>query len=202
MLRYGLTGGIASGKSTVAGILRELRFPVIEADRVAHEAIEPGQPAYREVISVFSEKILDADKRVNRSRLAAIVFADREKLDQLNAMVHPRVEVEMIRRFAELERAGGHAAAFVEAALIFEAGLHKRLDGVAVAWCLPEQQVERLIKRGMSEAEARERMAMQMPVVEKLALATEKIDCSCSVEDTRRQVEELAAKLRQGSGGR
>ena len=202
MLRYGLTGGIASGKSTVAGMLRELGFPVIEADRVAHEAIEPGQPAYSEAISVFGEKILDAHQRVNRGRLAAIVFADREKLNQLNAMIHPRVEEEMIRRFGELETAGGHGAAFVEAALIFEAGLNKRLDGVVVAWCLPEQQVERLIKKGMSEAEARERMAMQMPVGEKLALATEKIDCSGTVQETRRQVELLAAKLGRRSEDR
>jgi dephospho-CoA kinase len=202
MLHYGLTGGIASGKSTVAEMLRELGFPVIEADRLAHEVIEPEQPAYDEVISIFGAKILDADKSINRSRLAAIVFADREKLNRLNAIVHPRVEQEMVRRFAELERAGGHTAAFVEAALIFEAALHSKLDGVVVAWCLPEQQVTRLVERGISEAEARKRMAMQMPVAEKLALATEKIDCSGTVEETRRQVELLVAKLGKRSEDR
>lgn len=197
MLRYGLTGGIASGKSTVAKMLRELGFAVLEADRIAHEVIEPGQPAYAEVISKFGAEILDADKHINRGRLGAIVFNDRNKLNQLNAIVHPRVEQEMIRQFAELERSGKQTAAFIEAALIFEANLQERLDGVVVAWCLPEQQLARLIERGLSEAEARKRIAMQMPVQEKLALATDKIDCSGSLQETRRQVEALAAKLRQ-----
>ena len=199
MLRYGLTGGIASGKSTVAKMLCELGFAVLEADRIAHQVIEPGQPAYAEVISKFGAEILDVDKRINRSRLGAIVFNDREKLNQLNAIVHPRVEQEMIRQFAELERSEKQCAAFVEAALIFEANLHKRLDGVVVAWCLPKQQLARLIERGLGEVEARKRIAMQMPVQEKLAIASDKIDCSGALEETRRQVEALAAKLRQRS---
>ena len=139
---------------------------------------------------------LGAEKRVDRSRLAAIVFNDREKLNQLNGIIHPRVEEEVVRQFAELEKNGKHGAAFVEAALVFEAGLHKLLDGVVVAWCVPEQQIARLMKRGLSEAEALNRMAMQMPAEEKLVLATEKIDCSGSIEETRRQVDALAAKLR------
>ena len=202
MLRYGLTGGIASGKSTVAAILRELGFPVLEADGMAHQVIEPGQPAYDEVRSIFGDSILSADRRIDRSRLAAIVFDDREKLNQLNAIIHPRVEQEMVRRFAELESSGTHPAAFIEAALIFEAELHKKLDGVVVVWCLPEQQITRLIERGVSEAEARRRIAAQMPVAEKLALAAEKIDGSGSFEETRRQVEAFATKLPQSSRGR
>jgi dephospho-CoA kinase len=196
MQRWGLTGGIASGKSTVAAMLREMEFPVLEADRMAHQVMEPERPAYYEVVSVFGENILDDDKRVNRGRLAAIVFADREKLNQLNAIIHPRVEEELVRQLKNLELDGKYAAAFVEAALIFEAGLDKMLDGVAAAWCLPEQQLARLTERGMSEAEARKRIAAQMPVAEKVALATVKIDCSGALEETRRQVEELAKKLR------
>ena len=202
MLRYGLTGGIASGKSTVAAILRELGFPVLEADRMAHQVVEPSQPAYDEVRSFFGDAILGPDRRIDRSRLAAIVFDDREKLNQLNAIIHPRVEQEMVRQLAELESSGKHAAAFIEAALIFEAGLHKRLDGVLVVWCLPDEQITRLIERGVSEAEARRRIAAQMPVADKLALATEKIDCSGSLEETRRQIEAFATKLRQSSLGR
>ena len=202
MLRYGLTGGIASGKSTVAAILRELGFPVLEADRMAHQVIEPSQPAYDEVRSLFGDAIVGSDQRIDRSRLAAIVFDDCEKLNQLNAIIHPRVEQEMVRQFAELESSGKHAAAFIEAALIFEAGLHKRLDGVLVVWCLPAEQITRLIERGVSEAEARRRIAAQMPVADKLALATEKIDCSGSLEETRRQVEAFATKLPQSSPGR
>jgi dephospho-CoA kinase len=196
MLRYGLTGGIASGKSTVAAMLAEHGFPVLEADKVSHALIEAGGAAYEEVIARFGREILDGNGRIDRARLGAVVFADRQKLDQLNGIIHPRVEGEALKQLLELERSGWYPAAFVEAALIFEAGLHKQLDGVVVAWCLPEQQLARLIERGMSKAEARQRIAIQMPVAEKLALATEKIDCSGSMEETRRQVDALAAKLR------
>jgi dephospho-CoA kinase len=196
MLRYGLTGGIASGKSTVAAMLAEHGFPVLEADKVSHALIEAGGAAYEEVIARFGREILDSKGRIDRARLGAVVFADRQKLDQLNGIIHPRVEGEALKQLLELERSGSYPAAFVEAALIFEAGLQKQLDGVVVAWCLPEQQLARLIERGMSKAEARQRIAMQMPVAEKLALATEKIDCSGSMEETRRQVDALAAKLR------
>jgi dephospho-CoA kinase len=201
MLRYGLTGGIASGKSTVARMLREFGFLVMEADRLAHQVMEPGQPAYDEVVSLFGDAILDADGRVNRSRLAAIVFSDRAKLNRLNAIIHPRVEEELQRQFAELERTGKHVAAFVEAALIFEAGLHKKLDGVVVAWCLPEQQLARLMERGLNEVEAGKRIAAQMPVAAKLAQATETIDCSGPLEETRSQVTAFAEKLRHASLG-
>ena len=202
MLRYGLTGGIASGKSTVAAMLRELGFPVIEADRLAHQVMEPGQPAYNQVVSVFGEAILDPDKRVNRSSLAAIVFNDHERLAQLNGIIHPRVEDELLRQFTELELSALYPAAFVEAALIFEAGLHKKLDGVMVAWCLPEQQLARLMERGLSEIEAGKRIAAQMPVAAKLALATERIDCSGPLEETRRQVEAFAKELGRASQGK
>jgi dephospho-CoA kinase len=202
MLRYGLTGGIASGKSTVAGILCELGFPVIEADRLAHQVMELGQPAYNQVVSVFGDAILDSDKRVNRSSLAAIVFNDHEKLTQLNGIIHPEVEQELLRQFTELELSARYPAAFVEAALIFEAGLHKKLDGVLVAWCLPEQQLARLMERGLSEIDAGKRIAAQMPVAAKLALATERIDCSGSLEETRRQVGAFAKELGRASQGK
>ena len=171
-------------------------FRVLEADKISHALIEPGGAAYEEVIARFGRDILDADGRINRGRLGAMVFRDPEKLKQLNGMLHPRVEVELLRRLGELEKSGTVAVAFVEAALIFEAGLDNRLDGVVLAWCLPEQQVARLMERGMSEVEARQRIGTQMPVQEKLALAAEKIDCSGSIEETRSQVDALADKLR------
>ena len=115
--------------------------------------------------------------------------------------MHPRVEEEMVRQFAEWEKNGVADAAFVEAALLVEAGYQKNLDGLVVAWCQPEQQIERLLARGLSEVEARRRIAAQMPAEEKLKFATEKIDCSGSLEETRRQVEELATKLRRGTNG-
>jgi dephospho-CoA kinase len=197
MLRLGLTGGIASGKSTVAAILRELGFPVLDADALAHQLMEPGQPAYNEVLREFGPGILATDGRVDRAKLAAIVFADRAKLDGLNAILHPRVEAAAHAQFDQWSRNGTRNAAFIEAALLVEAAYHRNLDGLVVTFCRPEQQLERLRTRGLSDEEAHRRIAAQLPIAEKLRYATEMIDCSGSLEDTRRQVEALASKLRR-----
>jgi dephospho-CoA kinase len=202
MLRLGLTGGIASGKSAVAAMLRELGFSVLDADSLAHKLIEPGQPAYNEVLREFGNSVLSPDARVDRAKLSAIVFNDRAKLDRLNAIIHPRVAEVVFRQFDEWQRAGTRDAAFVEAALLIESSIYKSLDGLVVAWCEPQQQLERLLARGLSEAEALRRIAAQLPVEEKLRLATEKIDCSGSLDETRRQVEALAAKLRRSQAAR
>jgi len=184
MRKMGLTGGIASGKSTVAGMLRELGFPVLEADLLSHQLMQPGQAAH------------DARGRIDRAKLAAIVFVDAARLAKLNQILHPRVEEATLRQFLEWERDGVRDAAFVEAALLVEAGYVKNLDGLVVAFCRPEQQLERLRARGMSETEARQRMAAQMPVEEKLEYATDRIDCSGTIEETQGQVRALAEKLR------
>ena len=176
--------------------MRELGFRVIDADRLGHEVMEPGTQAYDEIVREFGAGVVAADGRIDRGKLGALVFADRAKLERLNAIVHPRVEEEMVRLFAEWERSGAKDAAFVEAALLVEAGYQKNLDGLVVAWCRPEQQIERLLARGLSEVEARRRIAAQMPAEEKLKLATEKIHCSGTMAETRRQVEALAKKLR------
>jgi len=196
MLRLGLTGGIASGKTAVAAMLREMGFAVLDADSLAHKLIEPSQAAYDEVVREFGASILDTDARVDRAKLAAIVFADPAKLARLDAIVHPRVETAVHEQFAEWSRNGARDAAFVEAALLVEAGYHRNLDGLVVTWCRPEQQLERLRARGFSDEDARRRIAAQLPVAEKLHFATEKIDCSGSLETTRTQVAALAAKLR------
>jgi dephospho-CoA kinase len=202
MLRLGLTGGIASGKSAVAAMLREMGFAVLDADSLAHKLIEPGQPAYGEVLQEFGQAVIAPDGRVDRAKLSAVVFADRARLDRLNAIVHPRVAKVVFRQFEEWERGGTRDAAFVEAALLIESGIHKKLDGLVVAWCEPQQQLERLLARGLSEAEALRRIAAQLPVEEKLRLATEKIDCSGSLLETRRQVQALAIKLRRSQPAR
>jgi dephospho-CoA kinase len=196
MLRLGLTGGIATGKSVVAIMLRELGFQVLDADSLAHQLIEPGQLAYNEVVREFGNSVLDSDARVNRAKLAAIVFADTAKLASLNTIVHPRVELAIHQQFDQWSRAGVRDTAFVEAALLVEAGYEKKLDGLVVTWCRPEQQLERLRARGFSDDDARQRIVAQLPLEEKLRHATEKIDCSGSLADTRKQVEALAAKLR------
>ena len=144
MRKIGLTGGIASGKSSVAAMLRELGFDVIFADEISRMLLGPGEAALHETVREFGPDILGADGTVDRKKLAAIVFAAQAKLDRLNAIIHPRVEAEMLKRFAEWEREG-RSVAFIEAALLVEAGYMKNLDGLVVTWCKPEQQMERLI---------------------------------------------------------
>ena len=197
MLRMGLTGGIASGKSAVAALLRDMGFRVLDADSLAHRLMELGQPGHPEILKEFGAGLADAGGRIDRAKLAAIVFADPTKLARLNAIIHPRVEEMVFRQFDEWQHNGVRDVVFVEAALLVEAGLAKKLDGLVVAYCAPEQQLARLRARGMSEVEAKRRIAAQLPVREKLRHATESIDCSGTLEETRAQVQDLAAKLRK-----
>jgi dephospho-CoA kinase len=199
MLRMGLTGGIASGKSAVAAMLREMGFSVLDADSLAHTFLEPGQPAYDEVLREFGSEILGLGGGVDRAKLAPVVFADNKKLARLNAIIHPRVEKAVQQQLDEWSRSGTRDVAFVEAALLVEAGYLPTLDGLVVTWCRPEQQIERLRARGLTETEARQRIAAQLPIAEKLRLATDKIDCSGTLDETRRQVAALASKLRRQS---
>ena len=199
MLKFGLTGGIASGKSAVAALLREMGFPVLDADPVAHKLMEPGQPAREEILREFGADLAGADGRIDRAKLGAIVFADPDRLAKLNAILHPRVEQIMLNQYEEWKRIGVRDAAFVEAALLVEAGFVSKLDGLVVAWCEPEQQLERLKARGMSELDAKRRIAAQLPLEEKLRLATYTIDCSGTMESTRAQVRALAARLRKSA---
>jgi dephospho-CoA kinase len=197
MLRLGLTGGIASGKSAVAAMLRDLGFCVLAADPVSHQLMEPGQPAHDEILREFGTDIAGSGGKIDRAKLAAIVFADPPKLARLNSILHPRVERVMLQQFEDWERSGIRDAAFVEAALLVEAGFDKKLHGLVVAWCEPQQQLERLRARGMNELEARRRRDAQLPAAEKLKHATYTIDCSRTIGETLTQVQALAAKLRK-----
>ncbi len=197
MLKLGLTGGIASGKSVVAAILRELGFPVLNADSISHKLMEPGQSAHDEILQAFGADLAGPSGNIDRHKLAAIVFADPEKLAKLNSILHPRVDQIVFRQLEDWQKNGAHTAAFVEAALLIEAGMAARLDGLVVAWCTPEQQLERLRARGMSETEARRRIAAQLPLEEKLKRATYTINCSGTLDETRTQVQALAANLRK-----
>jgi dephospho-CoA kinase len=200
MLRAGLTGGIGCGKSTVAAMMRELGCRILDADALARDLAEPGQPAFQEIVQAFGKEILGADGRMDRSKMAHLVFSDASKLATLNAILHPRVIAEQQRQLAEIARADPRAVAVVEAALLVEAGYHKSLDRLIVVWCRPEQQMERLTKpggRAMSREGAQRRIAAQMPAEEKRRLATDEIDNSGSLEETRAQVAALVARLKQ-----
>ena len=196
MLRFGLTGGIASGKSWVANQLRELGFHIVDADLSGHQLIEPSLPAYDDVVREFGKEILREDRFIDRKKLGAMVFADPKKLAKLNSILHPRIEEAMNKQFEIWSEQGVTDPVFVEAALLVEAGMHKRLDGLVVVFCTLQNQIERLVARGLSEAEARRRIALQLPTEEKLKFATYKIDTSYTMQYTQKQIAALAEKLR------
>ncbi len=197
MLRVGLTGGIASGKSTVAARMRELGLTVMNADLLAHQLMEPGQPAYDEIVREFGHGILAADGTVDRKKLGDIVFRDPARRERLNAIVHPRVIAAREEQFGQMEAENPRGLAIVEAALLIEAGYYKKLDRLIVCSCRPEQQLERLRARGLSEEDARQRIAAQLPLEEKLRLADDVVDCSGTLDETRRQTDALVGRLRQ-----
>ena len=197
MLRVGLTGGIASGKSTVARLLHERGCAIIEADLLAHEYLQPENPVSREVIREFGAGILDASGKIDRAKLGELVFGHAEKIERLNAIIHPHVLKEIAHRLQELKRNGETDIAVVVAALHVETGYYKTFDRLAVAWCRPEQQLERLINRGLSREQAERRIASQMPMEEKRRLADDQIDCSGTLQETTRQVDEALARWKQ-----
>ncbi|HVB87361.1 MAG TPA: dephospho-CoA kinase [Candidatus Dormibacteraeota bacterium] len=198
MVRVGLTGGIASGKSTVAGMLRDREYPVLDADSLGRELLEQGQDAYKEVVAHFGVGVLTPGGAVDRKKLAAIVFSDAQERAKLNQILHPRIRDVVANWFAMLNRPGGPELAFEDAALILESGGRGDLDRIVVCWCRPEQQLARLLERGLSEAHARSRIAAQMPIDEKRKLADEVIDCSGSMEETERQLDAVLEKLKRG----
>ncbi len=191
-LSFGLTGGVACGKSTVARYFENLGAHIIDADQVGHELIEPGRDAYREILDHFGREILDPSGRIERKKLGPRVFADPQQLRRLNAIVHPRIIARTQELAAEQHRRDPHTVVIVDAALIFESGIGGTLRKVMVAWCRPEQQMERLMaKTGVSCEEAERRIQAQMPVEEKRRRADYLIDCSGTLEDSRAQAQAI-----------
>lgn len=199
MLRVGLTGGIACGKTVVAEMMREFGCVILNADRMAHRLIEPGGAAFESVVREFGRGILDGEGHIVRTKLAEIVFADPPRLAKLSAIIHPYVLSQLDAELARLEESDFRGVAVVEAALLVESGYCHRLDRLVLVWCTPEQQLERLIDRrggrGMSETQARQRIASQTSLEEKRKLADDEIDCSGTLADTRRQVATLVERL-------
>ena len=204
MLRIGLTGGIGCGKSTVAAMMRELGCHIINADQIAHALMLPGQPAYNEIRRQFGAQVFTPDGNIDRARLAAIVFSDPQRLASLNAIVHPRVLSELDQTFDRLSRTDPDGIAVVEAALLIESGYHQRLDRLILVSCTREQQLERLTQpafgRNMSAEQAEMRIAAQMTLEEKRKLATDEIDSSGSLDDTKKQVRVLVDGLKRMAG--
>src|SRR5215469_1017225 len=197
MLTVGLTGGIASGKSIVARMLQEKGCHVIEADLVAHEFLKPSNPVAQQVIAEFGSQILAANAAIDRAKLGEIVFGNPDKLARLNTLTHPPVLKEIARQLAAVAQKDNSAIAVVVAALHVESGYYKTFDRLAVAWCTREQQLARLINRGLTPEQAERRIASQLPLDEKRRLADDVIDCSRSIADTQGQTVELLARWKQ-----
>ncbi len=204
MLRVGLTGGIASGKSTVSRILAGLGALVVDADRIAREVLEPAGAAFDAAVARFGPGVLGSSGAIDRQALATVVFGDAAARRDLEAIVHPAVIAEIERRLAEAELEDRFPVAVVDAALLVESGFHRRLDRLIALRCGTEAQVARLAERGLSREEARERLGAQAPLEAKLAAAHHVVDTDVPIEETRAQVEALWKRLlaeARGGGG-
>jgi dephospho-CoA kinase len=206
MLKVGLTGGIASGKSVVGEIFAAQGAKLIHADQIAHELMQPGQAVYHEVVRRFGPGILNRDGTVSRPKLAEAAFGSPDKnipsrVEELNRIVHPSVLKAQEQWMEQIGRADSQAVAIVEAALILEAGADKQFDRLIVVTCRPEQRIRRFAERMKLDLqtagmEVTRRMAAQMPDDEKVERADYVIDNSGSLDATEKQVREVYAELK------
>jgi dephospho-CoA kinase len=201
MLRVGLTGGIACGKSAVAKMFADLGVYVIQSDQVAHELYRPGEPVYAEVVQRFGRAIVKPDGEIDRAKLAAVAFGEN-RIEELNRIVHPAVIQHQSKWIFEIASKEPDAVAMIEAALIFEAGTNTRFEKMVVVTCEPEQKVVRFAQRaGIDEvaarAEVERRMKAQWPDEEKIRRADYVIDNSGPLEQTREQVKKVFAELKE-----
>jgi dephospho-CoA kinase len=195
-LLVGLTGGIASGKSVVADMLEEMGAQKIDFDALARRVVAPGEPAWREIVEHFGDQVLHRDRSIDRRRLGEIVFADRSQRAVLERLTHPRIRDEFVRDVREINDRNPGSIIVAVVPLLVENGMQFMFDHVVVVFAPSPLQVARLVRRdGLSRDAADTRLAAQLPIEEKLSVADTVIDNSGSLEDTRRQVEELWARL-------
>jgi dephospho-CoA kinase len=204
LLKVGLTGGIASGKSVVSEMFAALGVHVIQADTISHRLMQPGEAVYAEVVRRFGREILNPDGTVSRPKLAQMAFGVPPRVEELNRIVHPAVVEEQDRWMEQVGQKNPSAIAMVEAALIFEAGAADRFDCLIVVTCKPQQRAERWARRvgtdlATARREVERRMAAQWSDEEKIKAADYVIDNSGSLDETQRQVGEIFGKLRDSS---
>jgi dephospho-CoA kinase len=200
MLLVGLTGGIGSGKSTVAKMLEAHGAAVLDSDRFARDAVERGTPGFDRVVSAFGPGVVAPDGSLDRARLAEIVFHDDVRRRALEEIVHPEVRrmiAEGVARYAGTDR-----VVVVDSPLLIETGAHSMFDLVIVVTADPKTQIERLVQRGMDETDGRARLASQMPMEEKAKLADILVDNEGSIEELRRDVDVLWQTLSARSAER
>ncbi len=197
MLRVGLTGGLASGKSFVGRTLAEFGCMLIQADELGKQVQQPGGEAYDEIVREFGREILSADGAIDRRRLGSIVFQDPERLKTLSAIVHPYVHARQREIEEEFGRTNPHGIAVTEAAILIETGTYRDYDRLIVATCSTEQQVERAMARDrLTREEVLDRMSRQMPLSEKVKYADYLIDTSGSKQETQSRTKAVYESLR------
>lgn len=197
MLRVGLTGGLASGKSFVGNTLVSFGCQLIEADELGHRVMLPGAEAYDAVVAEFGPGILDPERRIDRRKLGAIVFENPERLEKLSSLVHPPVRAREKRLIEEIGQADPRAIVVVEAAILVETGSYKNFDRLIVAVCSLEQQIERAMKRdGRTREEVTARLSRQLPLEQKVRVADYVIDTSSTKENTIEQTRAVYGSLR------
>ncbi|PKN06357.1 MAG: dephospho-CoA kinase [Deltaproteobacteria bacterium HGW-Deltaproteobacteria-7] len=198
MLNVGLTGGIACGKSTVAKMFVARGAHLIDFDRLAHEAQEPGKPAWQQILDFFGKEILLQDGKIDRIKLGNIVFADKKKLNKLNKIVHPLVYREWHARLEKIEKKENRAIVLSDVPLLFEGKMQHLFDLSMLVLIAPEEQIRRLIKRnGVSREEAEKRLKSQMPIREKIVLADIVIDNEGNISETEKKVRQIWRELLQ-----
>jgi len=206
MIMAGLTGALAAGKSTVARLFQDCGAILLDADVLARQVVEPGKPAWRDIVREYGAGVLRPDRSLDRAALARIVFRDPAKLRILNAIIHPRVAREQARLTREIAHKHPRAAVIYDAALLIEAGAHERMDRVIVVTADRKTQIARLQRRdGLSRAEAMRRIRSQMPVAEKRRYADYVLDGMRPVSELRTAVREIYRGLQhhaQLSAGR
>lgn len=197
MLKVGLTGSIAVGKSNVCDVFRDIGCYVLDADKTSREVVEPGTAGLKAIVGKFGEGVLRADGSLDRPKLGAIVFADEQKRQLLNSIVHPLVIEAQNAWIKEREAEDPYGIVIVDAALMIESGGYKRFDKLIVVWCEPAIQLQRLMLRdNLSAEDAQKRIDAQMPQDEKKRYADLLIDTSAGFEDTRRQTTEIFERLK------
>lgn len=197
----GLTGGIGSGKSTVARLFREQGVPVVDADQIARDVVEPGTDGLEAVVEAFGDGVLDPYGRLDRKRLGERVFVDEAARKKLEGILHPRIGAASMARFAELAQRE-HPYAIYEAALLVENGIHRTMQALVVVSASEEKQIARVMARdGLDEAAARQRIAAQLPLADKVAVADYVIDNDGPLEATRARTLEVHRALLERFGG-
>ena len=196
MLNVGLTGGIATGKSTVVRMLVRRGARVIDHDALVHALQEPGRPVWRQIVEVFGRGILDDGGRIDRKRLGALVFGDEERRKALEGIVHPAVLEEAERERERIGRQDGRAIVLSDIPLLLEVGMQDRFDLILLVYAPPEVQIERVMKRnGMTREEAAARLSAQMPIDEKLRRADVVIRNDSTMGDLEKRVDEVWQEL-------